>query len=148
MADGVGDPGVAEAVDGHGTRAVKYFLWVKTLSCEKCREDIDLFPGYLVADDTRHPRNVLVCATCGELNEVESLERPGRCKDCHDGLKLEGPAHRNRCTCPHCGFENTYPRNSDGSPKHRLFAIEYINPARKDGQALRFGDRHVRHPIA
>ena len=58
---------------------VKYFLWVKTIPCEACGCDVDLFPGYLLADDTRHPRNVLVCATCGELNEVEDIKRPGRC---------------------------------------------------------------------
>lgn len=52
---------------------VKYFLWVKVLACAKCGQDIDLFPGYLVADDTRHPKNVLVCADCGELNEVADL---------------------------------------------------------------------------
>src|SRR6266403_1023192 len=73
---------------------VKYFLWVKTLSCEKCARSIDLFPGYLVADDTRHPLNVLACADCGELNEVANLEKLGRCSHCKSGLKLSGPAYR------------------------------------------------------
>src|ERR1019366_7366068 len=40
---------------------VKYFLWVKTIDCERCAHQIDLFPGYLLADDTRHPKHVLVC---------------------------------------------------------------------------------------
>src|SRR5450759_2284521 len=53
---------------------VKYFLWVKTLRCEKCKHSIDLFPGYLIADDSRHPLNVLACVACGELNEVPDLE--------------------------------------------------------------------------
>jgi adenine-specific DNA methylase len=35
--------------------AVKYFLWVKTIDCARCRLEFDLFPGYLLADDTRHP---------------------------------------------------------------------------------------------
>ena len=34
----------------------------------------------MIADDSRHPRNVLVCASCGELNEVADLGQPGRCK--------------------------------------------------------------------
>ena len=58
---------------------VKYFLWVKTIPCDACGHDVDLFPGYLLADDTRHPRNVLVCADCGELNEVADASRPGNC---------------------------------------------------------------------
>ena len=41
---------------------VKYFLWIKVLDCEKCGKQFDLFPGYLVAEDSRHPKNVLVCS--------------------------------------------------------------------------------------
>src|SRR5258707_6254193 len=67
---------------------VKYFLWVKTLPCAACRHQVDLFPGYLLADDTRHPKNVLVCANCGELNEVGSLDHVGRCHHCRKALKL------------------------------------------------------------
>ncbi|MGH9896573.1 MAG: DUF1156 domain-containing protein, partial [bacterium] len=37
---------------------VKYFLWVKTIDCERCGREVDLFPGHLLADDTRHPRYV------------------------------------------------------------------------------------------
>jgi adenine-specific DNA methylase len=71
---------------------VKYFLWVKTLPCENCGEAVDLLPGYLVADNTRHPRNVVACANCGELNEVEKLDNPARCGNCKKRLVLEGPA--------------------------------------------------------
>ncbi len=44
---------------------VKYFLWVKTKSCGGCGGSIDLFPGYLLAAAGRHPKDVLVCASCG-----------------------------------------------------------------------------------
>jgi len=117
---------------------VKYFLWVKTLPCAECSHRIDLFPGYLVADDTRHPKNVLVCASCGELNEVDSLEQVGRCRHCRKALKVDGPAHRSRCACPRCGHDNKYPRASDGPLGHRLFAIEYFNPERKQEHKGRF----------
>lgn len=33
---------------------VKYFLWVKTLSCCHCSQQLDLFPNYLIAEDQRH----------------------------------------------------------------------------------------------
>src|SRR5438309_1641307 len=56
---------------------VKYFLWVKVLDCEKCGKQVDLFPGYLLAQNRRHPRSIIVCADCGELNEVNNLDSPG-----------------------------------------------------------------------
>jgi adenine-specific DNA methylase len=117
---------------------VKYFLWVKTLDCEECGQKMDLFPGYLIADDTRHPKNVLVCAHCGDLNEVGDLAKPGPCSSCRSVLKVEGPAHRGRCACPKCGHNNKYPRKGAAPHEHRLFAIEYFNPLRKEHHKGRF----------
>jgi adenine-specific DNA methylase len=117
---------------------VKYFLWVKTLDCEKCNHKIDLFPGYLVADDTRHPKNVLVCASCGNLNEVSDLAQSGNCSSCRSALKVHGPAHRGRCACPNCGHDNKYPQKGAGPLGHRLFAMEYFNPIRKEQHIGRF----------
>lgn len=117
---------------------VKYFLWIKVLPCEHCAHDMDLFPGYLVADDTRHPKHVLVCLACGELNESQDPQEPGDCSACRTQLKLQGPARRNRIACNHCGRENTYPRAGATPPHHRLFAIEYYNPRRKNVHSGRF----------
>ena len=120
---------------------VKYFLWVKVLDCERCGGTIDLFPGYLLADDTRHTSNVLVCADCGDLNEVGSIDDPGRCRSCSATLLSAGPARRNRCACRHCGQVNRYPRPGSGPLRHRLFAIEYHNPHRKGQHRGRFFKR-------
>ena len=120
---------------------VKYFLWVKVLDCERCGTSIDLFPGYQVAKDSRHPKHVLVCASCGELNEVADLNHLGHCRACQAPLKLEGPVRRNRCPCPSCGHQNTYPRPRSGPPRHRLFAIEYFNSRRRAGHNGRFFKR-------
>lgn len=117
---------------------VKYFLWVKVIGCEACGEDIDLFPGYLIAEDSRHPKNVLVCSECGDLNEVGDRLHPGRCRSCKAALRVDGPASRGKCSCPHCGHENRYPRPESGPPRHRPFAIEYYNPHRKAGHVGRF----------
>jgi adenine-specific DNA methylase len=117
---------------------VKYFLWVKVIRCENCGRDMDLFPGYLLADDSRHPKNVLVCSDCGELNEVANLGAPGKCRACKTALVVQGPARRNRCACGHCGRVNAYPRRNEGPPRHRLFAIEYFNPYRKGSHLGRF----------
>ena len=117
---------------------VKYFLWVKLIDCGACGKEVDLFPGYLVSQDSRHPKNVLVCRACGDLNEVDDRSSPGACRSCSAELHTEGPARRGRCACPHCGHENEYPRASEGPLQHRLFAIEYYNPQRKADHKGRF----------
>jgi putative DNA methylase len=117
---------------------VKYFLWVKVVDCEACGKNVDLFPGYLLAEDSRHPKNVLVCPSCGDLNEVEDVKHPGTCQSCHARLYVDGPASRGRCACPYCQHENRYPRAENGPLRHRLFAIEYHNPHRKVGHEGRF----------
>jgi putative DNA methylase len=110
---------------GSSKAHVKYFLWVKETACAKCAKEISLFPGYLLAQNRRHPKNVFVCAACGELSESEDRIRPGNCTKCQTPLSVSGPAKRNHCLCPHCGTPNIYPNPKAGPPKHRLFAIEY-----------------------
>ncbi|WP_457488095.1 hypothetical protein [Tardiphaga sp. P5_C10] len=139
LQDKVGDLYVTDCpAYGDKNVPVKYFLWVKTMRCEECAHDIDLFPGYLVADDSRHPLNVLACAECGEMNEVADLDKPGRCKHCRSELKLSGPARRGKCDCANCGHTNRFPRPESGPLGHRLFAIEYFNPRAKAEHKGRF----------
>lgn len=117
---------------------VKYFLWVKTTSCETCGQEVDLFPGYRVSEDARHPKNVLVCGCCGELNEVENTDDLGSCVACKSELTLAGPAKRGSCGCPKCGSKAKFPKKDEGPLGHRLFAIEYFNPLRKRDHKGRF----------
>ena len=120
---------------------VKYFLWVKTTDCEHCGAEVDLFPGYLVAGNARHPKHVVLCADCGELTEVADRDQPGACRRCASPLTIAGPARRQRCTCHRCGRAARYPRPETGPPRHRLFAIEYYNPDRKSRHRGRFFKR-------
>lgn len=107
------------------TASVKYVLWVKTQPCVACFREIDLFPGYLIAKDARHPLNVLVCPGCGDLNEVADRTKPGSCATCRSALVEAGPARRGQIICPHCETKNTFPNPKAGPPAHRMFAIEY-----------------------
>lgn len=118
-------------VTGRSDADVKYFLWVKTGTCTACAKSFDLFPGYVLAEDARHPAYVLVCRACGDLNEVADPDKPGSCA-CGAALSTEGPVKRNKCACPHCGHVNSAPFHGDGPPSHRLFAIEYHNAELKD----------------
>jgi adenine-specific DNA methylase len=110
---------------GSENAKVKYFLWVKVQSCRHCGKEVDLFPGYLLAEDRRHPTNVFICATCKALTEVKDRKNPGFCTSCQAPLQLVGPAKRNHFTCHVCGKENSYPVPELGPPQHRMFAIEY-----------------------
>jgi adenine-specific DNA methylase len=120
---------------------VKYFLWVKQKECPYCHKDFDLFPGYLLSEDKRHPLNVLVCAACGDLNEVKDRRNPGTCASCATGLRLEGPARRNKCVCPHCNHVSPYTEPGGGPPRHRMFAMEYHCRTCKPDHSGRFFKR-------
>ncbi|MBU0734730.1 MAG: DNA methylase [Proteobacteria bacterium] len=117
---------------------VKYFLWVKVIPCKKCGKDINLFPGYLLSADSRHPKNVFVCPACGELTETEDRKKPGQCIHCSFELTADGPAKRGRCRCSECSADNHFPNADLGAPKHRLFAMEYHCPECKPSHKGRF----------
>lgn len=123
---------------GSESAHIKYFLWVKVQQCHGCGEDIDLFPGYLLAADSRHPKNVFVCPSCGELTETGDRNRPGPCCHCNADLTLNGFAKRSHCVCRHCGTDNVFPDAKLGPPSHRLFAIEYHCSICKAGHTGRF----------
>jgi len=117
---------------------VKYFLWVKAIPCRNCGRELRLFPGYLLAQDRRHPRNVFVCADCGALTEAENRTHPGSCGECGAELSQEGPAKRGKCVCPSCSTPNAFPDATKGAPEHVLFAIEYYCAACKSSHQGRF----------
>lgn len=109
---------------------VKYFIWVKTEACPHCRTVNDLFPGYLLAEAERHPSHVVVCHSCGHLNECDSIPQkatPSRCAKCRKHVFVEGPAHRQQIDCRECGKPFRFPQRSliPHPPEHRLWAIEY-----------------------
>ncbi|MFB3892480.1 MAG: DUF1156 domain-containing protein [Phycisphaerae bacterium] len=107
---------------------VKYFLWVKTATCRACGKDIDLFPGYVLSEDVRHPNFVHVCPACGALNDRRRGQDLGQCDSCRAPLAGGPAAKGGRCACRSCGHENRYPDPGAGPPKHRLFALEYHCP--------------------
>ena len=127
---------------------VKYFLWVKTQPCHACEREIDLFPGYVVAKNARHPRHVLACGQCGRLNEVSKRESPGCCEGCGASLAVAGPARRGSVECPGCGTRNRFPRIDNGPLAHRMFAIEYHCPDCRSTHKGRFFKEPSEHDLA
>jgi putative DNA methylase len=117
---------------------VKYILWVKSIRCQKCSSQLDLFPNYLISEDRRHPANVFVCWNCGALNESKSRTIVADCPTCKAPFNTKYVAKRGKCVCQTCQTENSYPAPIDGPPDHRMFALEYFCPACKPSQLGRF----------
>lgn len=115
--------------DGNVSVPVKSFFWVKTQECNACRCEFDLFAGYRLAENVRHPKNVLVCAMCGDLNEVDNPQAPGHCMSCRALLRMKGNVSRGKATCPMCRQLHRVPDLAAAPYKHRLFALEYVNPS-------------------
>jgi adenine-specific DNA methylase len=123
---------------------IKYFLWVKRQRCAGCAQDLDLFPGYLVAENERHTHFVLHCPACKKLVPFEQeprKDRPVTCPECeHSFCWGDGPASRNRYTCPACKHVGRYPAElrEEGPPRNRLFGIEYHCPTCRSSHRGRF----------
>jgi adenine-specific DNA methylase len=124
------------------TAKVKYFLWVKTAACPACRASNDLFPGYLLAEDERHPRNVVACAQCGHLNEyskVPTAKCPAECAACGEPVHVEGNVRRHRLSCRNCKQPFSLVQDHLGHPpRHRLWSLEYHCVFCKPGHDGRF----------
>lgn len=121
---------------------VKYFLWVKTAACPDCGTNNDLFPGFLLAEDERHPKNVLACGGCGHLNEyteIPTLAQPSPCSACQAPVSVEGTTRKGSTNCRACGHEFSFSANGEHRPpEHRMWAIEYHCTACKPKMTGRF----------
>lgn len=126
-----------------GTAQAKYFIWVKALPCPSCNETVELFPGYLIASNERHPNHVLFCPSCRDVFEIKDLPARGtkvQCAKCKTVHHNEGVAHKNRYRCRHCNHQGRYPHDLAvlGPPEHSLIAIEYHCAACKPSHKGRF----------
>jgi adenine-specific DNA methylase len=113
---------------GNEAALVKYFLWVKTWPCPTCGEPIDVFPGYIISENIRHPRFVFYCPQCGKLTETENRDKPGPCAHCGSPLHIDAPIHRGLGKCPSCHTSYKVPGSFAGAPGHHLIAMEYYCP--------------------
>jgi adenine-specific DNA methylase len=113
---------------GNETAPVKYFLWVKTWPCPSCGESLDIFPGYILSENIRHPRFVIYCPHCGKLTETENKDNPGPCAHCGSPLHTASSVYKSQGRCPSCHASYKVPGSFSGPPGHRLIAMEYYCP--------------------
>lgn len=140
--DDLGELYQTRCMECGGVADVKYFLWVKQHACPSCATPNDLFPGYVLAENARHPNWVYLCPTCNELSETPSRAAADHpCQHCGSPIPRQGPAHRNACACRQCGMVFRYPDPTSGPPPHRLWAMEYHCSACKPGHRGRFFKR-------
>ena len=81
-------------VYGDADVPVKSFLWVKVLDCEACGKPFDLFPGYLLAENRRHPKNVIVC------HGLRGPQRGPRSREPWELRRMRSRTHPNRTRTP------------------------------------------------
>jgi len=133
---------------GSGEAKIKYFLWVKTTECESCHKEFDLSPGYMVAENKRHPNFVIACKSCGELNEIPDKKLGYSCSHCQAELSFTGNVAKRTCFCPHCKEKNVFPKSKPEKPSHRLFAIEFYCPKCKTTHEGRFFKKPDKEDLA
>jgi adenine-specific DNA methylase len=105
---------------------VKYFMWTKVCPCPECSARVDLHPGYLVAEASRHPNEVYHCPSCQTLCEIDA-GATAQCPTCARPLD-RGNASRGRADCLSCGANFTVAQQLATPPEHHLFAMEYHCP--------------------
>jgi len=112
----------------HESVPVKYFMWVKQQDCPHCNHTNDLFPGYMLAENVRHPRYVFACPECQaliELAEAPTEASPAKCSECGSRFRGQGPARKGHIKCRSCTQDFRYGNGLDAPPQHRMWAIEY-----------------------
>ena len=116
---------------------VLYYFWVKTLTCPKCDETVDLFSKFIFAHNAyikRDPLVHIICPYCNSVFESTYDLKEVACKSC--GTKFnphEGWAKRTTAVCRHCKHEFPIAKRANEAhhpPSHRMYAKLVL---RKDG---------------
>lgn len=114
---------------------VVYYFWVEVIPCESCGHEFEGHIHFLLyskkTNNGTGPSRLGFCHSCHKLHELRSDEKYIDCicgerTEVEKGNLLRGGKY----ICPNCHHEA---RISDLSPellplRHRLFAIEYIDP--------------------
>jgi putative DNA methylase len=118
-----------------GMADVLYYFWVKTVSCPKCKQMVDLFSSYIFSQHAypaRNPEAHALCPNCGAINKIRYDTELYKCSACGVAHNPQvGPARGVNAVCPDCG--HSFPiaktvQKSKEPPEHRLYAKMVIRP--------------------
>jgi len=113
---------------------VIHFFWVELILCQYCGQEFEGHIHYLLhsrkGDSGINPQRVGFCHKCHEPHQLKEGESVIYCK-CGEQTEVEkGNLHLGKYHCPNCNHQGLVRDLSpDSLPlKHRLFAIEYLDP--------------------
>lgn len=114
---------------------VLYYFWVKTITCPKCYQEIDLFASRVFAQHAypnQFPKAKSLCPNCGEVNTINFQNLSTRCGRCYFQYNPHvGPAKGSKAICPNCNHEFSIAKTyqlSGRPPTHRMYAKLVLLP--------------------
>lgn len=120
----------------HGEKAdVIHYFWVELIPCASCGHEFEGHIHYLLhsrkkAEKGINPQRVAFCRSCHKPHELCDGQKTITC-ECGKKTEVEnGNLHLGKYHCPKCHKEG-YIKNLSPEVlplKHRLFAIEYVDP--------------------
>jgi putative DNA methylase len=116
------------SLDSKGDEAdILYFFWVMQSTCEKCKEDVDLFSSFILAQDAypkKKPTIQVICKCCGHIFTDNYKNTNTCCPKCETTFNFrEGNVFRNTFICNYCKEKNVIAKSKrPGKPSYRLYA--------------------------
>lgn len=85
---------------------VLYHFWVMQAPCPRCRQDLDLFPSFVIAGNAspnRKPAVQILCPICGNIFAGRHGQEQATCTSCgHTFAPGRGIARGAKAACPRC----------------------------------------------
>lgn len=114
---------------------VLYYFWVKTITCPRCQQELDLFSSRVFAKHAypdQFPKAKSLCPNCGEVNAINLQSLSARCGKCYFQYNPHvGPAKGSKAICPNCKHEFSIAKTyqlSGCPPTHRMYAKMVLLP--------------------
>jgi len=107
---------------------VMYYFWIKEINCEKCKEILPLFRGYIFAYDKKDSSGTsFICPKCETIFQATPTNKLN-CPECKYSFDSSTRmAKHGKYYCSHCGHSAKIVETNltQGRPVERMYAIEY-----------------------
>jgi adenine-specific DNA methylase len=114
-----------------GQADVINFFWVRKIKCEKCNEEVKLFPNFKLAELNKD-KLIVFCPKCYEIFTIGKESDKVVCKNCNEMFSpLKGYAGGTEYKCRSCGHRSKILKalkSMKEKPSLELFALEFYCP--------------------